>query len=63
MQGIFAYKLSIFINNGYSGNRRQTYLVKACNSTKMNRSITQGRKTELKEAFSLFDKDGDGTIR
>ena len=28
----------------------------------MNRTVTPKRREELKEAFSMFDKDGDGTI-
>ena len=28
----------------------------------MERSVTNRRRNELKEAFTLFDKDGDGTI-
>ena len=29
---------------------------------KMAEELTEGEIAELKEAFSLFDKDGDGTI-
>ena len=28
----------------------------------MQRSVTNRRRNELREAFTLFDKDGDGTI-
>ena len=35
----------------------------ACQTSVMAESLTEEQTAEFKEAFALFDKDGDGTIR